>query len=106
MVYNFDMKVKNVISEVVKVIRRYLSEEYKVFLFGSYASGEAVDTSDIDMGILGPKEVPSGVLRRIKEEVEIIPTLRKIDVVDFNRVDEEFKDNALRKSKELTASAK
>ena len=37
----------------------------------------------------------------IQEKLEQIPTLLKIDLVDFNSVDEEFKKVALKYTKEI-----
>ena len=95
------MEVEEIIKEAVSVIRRYVPEEYKIFLFGSQAEKKAASGFDIDIGIFGPEKIPQRTFRRIKNEIDAIPTLRKIDVVDFNAVDKEFKENALSKAKEV-----
>lgn len=95
------MEKDSIIEEAVKIIRRYLSDDYKIFLFGSWAKGDALETSDIDIGILGEGKTPDDLMFRILREVETIPTLRKIDVVDFNLVEENFKNSALEHAKSL-----
>ncbi len=46
------MDVHFIIKEVLLIIRRYLSDDYKVYLFGSWPTGTALPTSDVDIGIL------------------------------------------------------
>lgn len=90
-----------IIKEVVKIIRNHLSDDYKILLFGSWAQGDALETSDIDVGILGKTEVPWDSMAQILREVDAIPTLRKIDIVDFNLVEINFRENALKCAKAL-----
>lgn len=87
---------KNVlIKEVIAIIRKYLSPEYKIYLFGSWAKGNAVKTSDIDIGILGKKKIAEKIMDEITRETDIIPTLRNIDIVDLNAKSESFKKKVL-----------
>ena len=74
---------------------------YEVFIFGSEASGIADRRSDIDIGILGPEPVSGSVMQRIRDDLETLRTLRTFDVVDFNRVDESFKAEALEHAERL-----
>jgi predicted nucleotidyltransferase len=74
------------------VIRRHLPDPvYRIFLFGSRATGSAAERSDIDIGIEGPAPVPHPALAAIHDELEEAPTLFTIDVVDFRRVPEKFR---------------
>lgn len=74
------------------VIRRHLPDPaYRIFLFGSRATGAAGERSDIDIGIEGPAPVAHSVLAAIDEELEEAPTLYTIDVVDFMRVPDNFR---------------
>jgi predicted nucleotidyltransferase len=58
------------------VIRRHLPDPaYRIFLFGSRASGSAVERSDIDIGIEGPAPLPHAALAAIQDELEEAPTL-------------------------------
>ena len=93
---------KNIVIKKINAnIKSYLSNEYKVLIFGSWARGDALETSDIDIGILGKKRVPWNLMVKILEKTGEIPTLRSIDIVDLNAVDENFKNNVLRHAKIL-----
>jgi predicted nucleotidyltransferase len=74
---------------------------YELFIFGSEALGIADRCSDIDVGILGPQPVSGAVMQRIREDLDTLRTLRPFDVVDFNRVDESFKAEALEHAERL-----
>ena len=82
-------------SYAAAIIRRHVPDPaYRVFLFGSRAEGTAHDRSDIDIGIEGPKPVPQQVLTQIEDDIEEAPTLYTIDVVDFARMPEKFRQVA------------
>jgi predicted nucleotidyltransferase len=84
-------------KEIKEIIGKYLDlEEYKVFFFGSRVRGDNFERADIDLGIDGPEEISVKIILEIKEDVEKIPTLYKIDVVDFKTVSEKFKKEALK----------
>ena len=74
---------------------------YQLFIFGSEASGVADRRSDIDIGILGPEPVSGAVMQQIREDLETLRTLRPFDVVDFSRVHESFKAEALEHAERL-----
>jgi predicted nucleotidyltransferase len=77
------------------VIRRHLPDPaYRIFLFGSRATGSAAERPDIDIGVEGPAPVPHPALAAIHDEIEEAPTLFTIDVVDFRRVSEKFREVA------------
>ncbi len=90
-----------IVQRIIQIIRQYLSEGYKIVIFGSWAKGDALDTSDIDIGVLGKKKVAWSTLVKIKQAVDEIHTLRSIDIVDLNSVDESFKNNVLKDAKVL-----
>ena len=78
------------------IIGKYLDlEKYKLFFFGSRVSGGGSERSDIDIGIDGPEPVPLKVFSDIKEEIEDIPILYKIEIVDFKQVSPDFRQVAL-----------
>ena len=84
-------------KEILAILRKYLNlEEYKVFFFGSRVRGDNFPRADIDIGILGKKRVAPEIMFQIKEEIEKIPTLYQIDLVDFSQVSEKFKKEALK----------
>jgi len=54
------------------VIRRHVPDPaYRVFLFGSRATGSAGERSDIDIGIEGPAPVSRAALAAIHDEFEL-----------------------------------
>jgi predicted nucleotidyltransferase len=90
-------------KEILKIVGRYLDlEKYEVFFFGSRAANKGTERSDIDLGIEGKKEVPAEILAKIKEEIEELPTLYKIDVIDFKKVDKDFYKIAKKKIEVIT----
>lgn len=96
------MEPKEIIEETVNLIHRHLPrDEYRVLLFGSWAKDTAEATSDIDIGIQGPKAVDGLLMLRLQEEIKGIPTLRRIDVVDLHEADEEFRKEILSYAKAL-----
>ncbi len=97
------MTTDAIIREVAKIIRARLGGEYRIVLFGSQARGDARDTSDIDIGILGEHEVPWDTYLAIRRDVESVRTLRHIDVVDLRSVRDAFREQALQEGKELVA---
>lgn len=95
------MEKEEIKKEAVKIVRKYLPREYKIFLFGSWAKGDALETSDLDIGILGEKEVPWELMHKILEDIEEIPTLRSIDIVDLKSTGENYTNKILEYAKPL-----
>lgn len=90
------MDREEITEEAVNIIRRYLpGKEFEIVLFGSWARGNAQETSDIDIGLVGPESVDDMLLLRIKEEIGGIPTLRRIDVVDLSKTDDNLRQEVL-----------
>lgn len=83
-------------KEVRAAVGKYLDfKKYKVFFFGSRVREDNFEVSDIDIGIEGG-EISPEIKMNIDEEIEKIPTLYTFDIVDFNKVSEEFKKEALK----------
>lgn len=88
---------KKLKKEILEIVGKHLDlKKYKVFFFGSRAAGKGDERSDIDIGVEGRKPLPAGVLLDIREEIENLPTLYKIEIVDFLQVDKRFRKVALR----------
>lgn len=84
--------------EVLDIVDKYPElKDYQIFFFGSRVSGTAGERSDIDIGIIGPRPIPAKLLADIEEEIGEIPTLYKIEIVDFSSVSEKFCKVALKK---------
>ena len=89
-------------EEIRRIVSEYLDmKDYELFFFGSRVTGDSTERSDIDVGIEGPEPVSSAVMFKIQEEVDKIPTLYKIEVVDFKKVSEEFKKVSKAKTESL-----
>ena len=96
------MNLDESLEFIRRTIRKYLPEsDYKIFIYGSRASGEAGKWSDIDVGIEGKKKVPFDILATISEEIRESDIPYMVDVVDFNRVSEKFRRIARRNISEL-----
>ena len=74
------MTVAEILQEIVKIGRRYQVRE--VVLFGSRAKGTAAERSDID---------------RCRDEIDDIPTLYSIDVVNMDTCANELLMEDIRK---------
>jgi len=84
-------------KEILEIVGKYLDlKKYKVFFFGSRVRGDNFPRADIDIGILGTEPIPAKIKFQIEEELEKIPTLYKLDLVDFLEVSEDFKKEALK----------
>ena len=83
--------------DIVKqiVLKHVPKNEFAVFLFGSRAVGNANSLSDIDVGIMGTKPLPTLIMADLDSDLEesIVPF--KIDLIDFYQVDKAFKNEAL-----------
>ena len=73
------MRVDEVITEIVQCCKKYGAQ--KTILFGSRAKGTATERSDIDIAVSG---VDSCKILDLQEEIEEIPTLYTIDLVDLD----------------------
>lgn len=95
------MKIKYISNHELKrqirtIANQHLDlDRYKLFFFGSRVRGDNFETADIDIGVQGIE--PLSVTKKLAliEDLEKLPILYKIDVVDFARVSEKFKRQAL-----------
>ncbi|MBI4600136.1 nucleotidyltransferase domain-containing protein [Candidatus Uhrbacteria bacterium] len=82
-------------QELRAIAGKYLDlSAYKIFFFGSRVSGAGDDRSDIDVGVEGKEPVSLTAMRSIKEDIESLPLLYKIDVVDFSLTSDSFREVA------------
>jgi predicted nucleotidyltransferase len=95
------MDIQDIITEAASRTKRYVPKGTSVVLFGSWARGNALPTSDIDIGIMGKKKIPFETMIKIHQTIEEIPTLRSIDVVDLQSTDKRFQEKALQSAKFL-----
>ena len=74
---------------------------YNAFIFGSQANKAFLSRSDIDVGIMADEAITPYQFFRIVADMEELPMLYKIDLVDFNTVDSQFKLIALKNTEKL-----
>jgi predicted nucleotidyltransferase len=88
------VQIKQWLKEVLEENLRDVS--YRAFIFGSQANKQVLIRSDIDVGILAAGAISPIYLTRINNAIEDLPMLYKIDLVDFNDVDDKFRAVALK----------
>lgn len=96
------MSIEEIISQVVRIILKHSKPE-RIWLYGSRASGEAKESSDIDIAF-DDKEFKSEWL--IEEEIEKIQTLIKIDVKNIAHTEERFRQRVLSTGRVLFSASK
>ncbi|MBI3607438.1 MAG: nucleotidyltransferase domain-containing protein [Nitrospirae bacterium] len=98
--------VERLKKDLLAIFGKHLNlRTYRVFFFGSRVQGKGTDRSDVDVGIEGPEPVPAAQWAAIQDEdeVEDIPTLYKVDLVDFGRVVPQFREVAFQHIEPITA---
>ena len=73
------MPIEEIIQRVTSIAHKYNVK--RLDLFGSYANGNYSDQSDVDFVVYGCDDMDNFL-----EEVENIPTLRKIDIFNYDEV--------------------
>lgn len=82
---------------ILRIIGQYLDiDQYEIFFFGSRVTDKGDERSDIDIGIEGTQPIPASIMVRIKEAINELPMLYRIDIVDFADTDENFRQVAKR----------
>lgn len=89
-----EKKLKTMIKQALS--KHLLLADYRLFFFGSRVKGDHFPHSDIDIGIEGKRELPARIKLAIEEELENLPLLYKLELVDFKTVSPRFKREALK----------
>nr|WP_288555845.1 nucleotidyltransferase domain-containing protein [uncultured Mediterraneibacter sp.] len=84
------MPISTLIAQVTAICKR--NGVKRLDLFGSFATGTATPTSDIDFVVYGCND-----LIKLEEDLTEINTLRKIDIFDFDSIHNEFLLEDIRK---------
>ncbi|MCI5529928.1 MAG: nucleotidyltransferase domain-containing protein [Blautia sp.] len=77
------MPVSELIDKVTEICKK--NGIKRLDLFGSFATGTATPTSDIDFVVYGCEN-----LLQLEEELAGIDTLRKIDIFDYDSINNPF----------------
>ena len=93
------MTLEDLPAPVLEGLRRLAAEAsargIRLFLFGSFARGDARPNSDLDLGYELRGGVPPVNRTWLLDAVAALPTIRPIDLVDFAGVSPEFRNVAL-----------
>lgn len=89
------IRTKEIAKEAVRRIRNQLDTTITIYWFGSWPKGEARPGSDIDLALLAAGPIPLDKLSSIRDDLENIPTLYQIDVVDLDTVGPALKQEIL-----------
>jgi len=79
------------LRELQKLARKYYEDGISLFIFGSFARGDPRPTSDLDLGVEWHTERNPRTFSRLYWDVQELPTVREIDLVDFGQVDANFR---------------
>lgn len=77
------MSIDDLIEKVAVICRK--NGVQRLDLFGSFATGTATPTSDIDFVVYGCKDI-----FKLESELEDIDSLRKIDIFDYDSIHNPF----------------
>ena len=91
------------LEEVRGIVLRFLEgRQARVYLFGSWARGEACRVSDIDVAILPSEPLPAGLLPDIEEALDNSLSLYPVDLVDLTTTSQNFRDRVMAEGLEWT----
>jgi predicted nucleotidyltransferase len=84
------------VDEVRRIVREVLGEgRVTIYLFGSWARGDASPTSDIDVAVEARVPLVPGSLARLRERLEESHVPYRVEVVDLDEVDAGFRRRIL-----------
>ena len=89
-------------TQIVASVAQHLGgRPYRLYLFGSRAQGAATPRSDYDIGILADEPLPLAMMERIRADLDDLPVLQHIELVDLVTASSDFVRQALVKSELL-----
>lgn len=94
---------ESIIEDIVNIIKKH-KEVTKAVIFGSRARGDYKKASDIDIALFG-EELTNTVNAKIFYEIEDLYMPYKVDLINFNALNEENKirENILKEGVEIYA---
>ena len=94
-------RVSGLARRVATKVHEALGDETRVIWFGSWVKGQARPHSDIDLAIVASAPLPVGVLARLRDWIDDLPTLYTIDLVDFDEASERMQQAILKDGVEI-----
>lgn len=86
----------DILVQLKSTLKKHLTDSrYKAFIFGSRVQDGHRKFSDLDIGIMGPSQVPASTLVQIQNDLSDSDIPYLTDVVDFSDVSDSFKTKAL-----------
>lgn len=85
-----DQLPRRLVDALYIIADKYRGRGIRLFIFGSFATSQNRSNSDLDIGIEWKGERSEDLYRQIRSDIWDLPTVRKIDLVDLNRVSEKF----------------
>ncbi len=79
------------LQSLQELAQKYKAGGLDLFIFGSFARGDHRPTSDLDLGVEWRGERDPKTFLRLYWEVQALPTIRKIELVDFSQTDPNFR---------------
>ena len=71
---------------------------YQLRLFGSRVKGSSSSRSDYDLAIDTGAKIDFATMDRIRERLDVLPVLQKIDLVDLKAVSSDFAEAVIREA--------
>jgi uncharacterized protein len=79
------------------ILKNIDTKSVSVFLFGSRANNETGKSADIDIGFISQDKIYPSLFRRLNEELENSRIPYHVDLIDFSKVNADFKNTAMKK---------
>ncbi len=89
------IRTKVIANEAAQLIKAQLGDPITIYWFGSWPKGQARPGSDIDLALSAPGPIPLDKLSNLREDLENLPTLYQIDIVDLQTIGPELKQEIL-----------
>ncbi|MBM4259518.1 MAG: nucleotidyltransferase domain-containing protein [Deltaproteobacteria bacterium] len=84
------------LAEVRRIVLAAVGDKkVRVYLFGSWARGEATRISDIDVALDPQTTLPRGTLAQLRERLEESHVPYRVDVVDLTHTSPEFRQRVI-----------
>ena len=82
------------LDKLQQLAQKYYAEGLDLFVFGSFARGDQKPTSDLDLGVEWHGKPKPEIFLKLYWDIQALPTIRKIELVDFDQTDLNFRQIA------------
>jgi len=81
-------RIRKLLKDIVELTERHVKTPFKLYIFGSFATGKATYTSDLDIALETAEPLSKTDLLNLKDKIQSLRTLRKIDFIYLNTAPE------------------